>query len=58
MKKFIKVFREFKSTRIFIHYRFCWIPIDEKGNGLYSVIEFFEYEKELIDKNKCEILIW
>ncbi len=57
MHKFIKAYKDYIKVKQYGDYRFCWIPIDEKGNGIYSTIEFFDEEIEKIDIEKCELLI-
>jgi len=57
MKTFLARYRNFKELRkYFPSYRFCWFPLDEKGNGIYSCIEFFDEELDKIDPNKVEII--
>lgn len=61
MKNFLYRFRLYKTMKSSIigeYYRFCWIPFNAIGGGVYTVIEFQEEELHKIDKNKCEILIF
>ena len=53
MKTFIEAATHFIMMRRFGDYRLCWVPQINK----YSVIEFFDEEIELLDKNKIEIVV-
>lgn len=57
MKKFINNYKHFRNIQALGDYRLCWIPMDNKGNGMYSVIEFFDEELDKIDSRKVELLI-
>ncbi len=57
MKKFITAYKRFLALKQIGEYRLCWIQLDEKGNGIYSVIEFFDDELSKIDKNKIDLII-
>ncbi|MBN4061696.1 hypothetical protein JYU20_00680 [Bacteroidales bacterium AH-315-I05] len=56
MKKFIEVFRRFRAIKPYGDYRLCWLPMYDNGEGIYSVMEFFDEELPKIDKKKIEIL--
>lgn len=58
MNKFIFKYRNYLHMQKYGFYRLCWIPINNSGNGIYSVIELFDYELPLIDKNIIEIIAY
>ena len=58
MKKFLERYKDYKRMKASVfgdYYRLCWIPM-KNGNGLWSVIEFFDDELPKLDKNKCEVV--
>ena len=57
MEKFIEAYRRYNSLKEIGHYKFCWIPISNEGNGIYTVIEFFDDEISHIDNKKVEIIL-
>jgi hypothetical protein len=57
MEKFIQAYRMYKSLKAIGSYRLCWIPISNEGNGIYTVIEFFDDEISHIDNKKVEIIL-
>lgn len=53
MKKFSEEIKRFIKLKKFSdQYRLCWIPSIMQ----YSIIELFDNELHLIDKNKIEII--
>jgi hypothetical protein len=57
MNNFTGAYKNYKSLKNIGSYRLCWIPLNDIGLGIYSVIEFFDEEISKIDKNKCEIIL-
>ncbi len=60
MHTFVQKFRHLKRIKNSNtgDYRFCWIPFDKNGSGIYSTIEFFDDELSDIDPNKIEIIVY
>lgn len=57
MNSFIKAFAHFQTMKKYGDYRFVWVPMDKNGKGLWTFIEFFDYELEHVDPKKVEIII-
>lgn len=56
MDNFILKYLIYTQMKKYGKYRFCWIPFDNNGNGLYSVIELFDYEIKKLDPKKIQII--
>lgn len=55
MKTFSKTIKRFLGLKYIGEYRLCWIELNKKGDGLYSIIEFTE--DELLKLNKQIIIL-
>jgi hypothetical protein len=56
MEKFIECFRTLRKLKGIGSYRLCWLPFSD-GNGMYSVIEFFDEELPFLDPGKVIIIV-
>lgn len=55
MKTFSKTIKRFLGLKYIGEYRLCWIELNKKGDGLYSIIEFTE--DEMLKLNKQFIIL-
>jgi hypothetical protein len=55
MKNFISEYAIYRKLSPYGYYRFCWIKM-KNGGGIFSTIEFFDYELPKIDTSKIEII--
>ena len=56
MEKFTEAYKHYLEMKPLGDYRFCWIPINDKGNGYYSVIEFYDDELIKLDPKKIQVI--